>query len=150
MERKNPFGGGRSVEVKNKAPAPVQTTAEQLLRIATELQEREVRKPDQAILDSHELAEYHYSKRKKFEERIRMVRDHAPLWIRYAEWEERQNEFERARSIFERAIDLDFRFPSLWIRYAEMEMRNRFINHARNVFERAVGLLPRIDQLWLK
>jgi hypothetical protein len=56
----------------------------------------------------------------------------------------------RARSIYERAIDVDYRNITIWIKYAEMEMKNKFINHARNVWDRAVVLLPRVDQLWYK
>ncbi len=57
-------------------------------------------------------------------------------------------EFRRARSIFERAIQVDYKNISLWLKYVEMEMRNKFLNHARNVFERAVDYLPRVDQFW--
>ncbi len=71
-------------------------------------------------------------------------------WIKYALWEESQRDFERARSIFERAMDVDYRNPTLWIKYAEMEMRNKNVNHARNVWDRAVTLLPRISQFWYK
>lgn len=56
----------------------------------------------------------------------------------------------RARSIYLRALDIDYRNPTLWLKYAEMEMRNRFVNSARNVWDRAVTLLPRIDQFWYK
>jgi hypothetical protein len=56
----------------------------------------------------------------------------------------------RARSIFERAIDIDYKHPPLWIKYAEFEMRRKFINHARNVWDRAVTLLPRVDLFWYK
>ena len=59
-------------------------------------------------------------------------------------------EFQRARSIFERAIDVDPFNISLWIRYAENEMKNKFINHARNIWERAVSILPRVEHLWSK
>lgn len=72
------------------------------------------------------------------------------VWLKYAAWEESQKEFERARSIFERILDIDYQSPSIWLKYSEMEMRNRFINRARNVWDRAVQLLPRVDQLWFK
>lgn len=55
-----------------------------------------------------------------------------------------------ARSVFERALDVEHRSPPLWIRYAEMEMRTRNINHARNIWDRAVATLPRVDQFWYK
>ena len=66
----------------------------------------------------------------------------------YAAWEEGQKDFRRARSVWERTLDVTYTNPTVWLRYAEMEMRHRFINHARNVWDRAVSLLPRVDQLW--
>jgi len=72
------------------------------------------------------------------------------VWIQYATWEEKMKEFERARSIFERALEIDHRNSALWIRYADFEIRNKFVNHARNVYDRAVTLLPRVDQFWYK
>ena len=72
------------------------------------------------------------------------------MWLKYAQWEESQKEFERSRSIFERIIDIDYQNPTVWLKYSEMEMRNRFVNRARNVWDRAVQLLPRVDQLWFK
>ena len=59
------------------------------------------------------------------------------------------NYFQR-RSVFERALDVDYRNQTLWLKYAEMEMKNKFINHARNVWDRAVTLHPRVDAFWFK
>lgn len=70
--------------------------------------------------------------------------------MQYAQWEESQKDYRRARSVWERALDVSYASVTLWLKYAEMEMRARFINHARNVWDRAVTLLPRIDQLWYK
>ena len=56
----------------------------------------------------------------------------------------------RARSIFERAIEIDYQNTTLWLKYAEVEMKNKFPDHARNIWERATGYLPRIDQFWYK
>jgi hypothetical protein len=75
----------------------------------------------------------------------------APPYARaaqYAIWEEGQKDFRRARSVWERTLDVTYTNASVWLKYAEMEMRHRFINHARNVWDRAVSLLPRVDQLW--
>ena len=47
--------------VKNKMPAPVQITAEQLLREAQERQEQDSKPPRQKITDPDELADYRYS-----------------------------------------------------------------------------------------
>jgi crooked neck len=65
-------------------------------------------------------------------------------------WEELQGDLARARSVWERALDVNYRATALWLRYAEMEMKAKAINHARNVWDRAVSLLPRVDQLWYK
>ncbi|GAB4857491.1 Crooked neck-like protein 1 [Ancistrocladus abbreviatus] len=140
----------RPTRVKNKTPAPIQITAEQILREARERQESEIRPPKQKITDSTELADYRLRKRKEFEDLIRRVRWNIGVWVKYAQWEESQKDFKRARSVWERALEVDYRNHTLWLKYAEMEMKNKFINHARNIWDRAVSLLPRIDQLWYK
>ncbi|XP_020097506.1 protein crooked neck-like [Ananas comosus] len=140
----------RPVRVKNKAPAPIQITAEQILREARELRDREIRPPKREIAGPDELAEHRLRWRAEFEGRLRRGRSSASAWAKYARWEESQGDFPRARSVWERALDVDYRNRTLWLEYAEFEMRNRFVNHARNVWDRAVSLLPRVDQLWYK
>lgn len=141
----------RGNQVQNKAPAPLQITAEQILREAQERRDDQpFAAPEQKITDKEELNSYRMTKRKEFEDQLRRQRQNMGMWIRYAKWEENQKEFERARSIFERAMDIDYRTPGTWLKYAEMEMRSGFANHARNVWDRAVQLLPRVDQLWYK
>lgn len=54
----------------------------------------------------------------------------------------------RARSIYERALDVDHRNVTLWLKYAEMEMKSRQVNHARNIWDRAITILPRVNQFW--
>lgn len=39
--------------------------------------------------------------------------------MQYALWEASQGEFERARSIFERALDVEPTAVSLWLKYTE-------------------------------
>ncbi|XP_024371438.1 uncharacterized protein [Physcomitrium patens] len=140
----------RPTRVKNKTPAPVQITAEQILREARERQEAEIRPPKQKIIDAEELAEHRLRKRKEYEDLIRRVRWNTSVWVKYAQWEEIQKDFPRARSIWERALEVDYTNATLWLKYTEMEMKNKFVNHARNVWDRAVSLLPRIEQLWYK
>ncbi|GJR55345.1 crooked neck-like protein 1 [Tanacetum coccineum] len=140
----------RPTRVKNKTPAPVQITAEQILREARERQEAEIRPPKQKITDPTELADYRLRKRKEFEDLIRRVRWNKSVWVKYAKWEESQKDFNRARSVWERALDVDYRDHTMWLKYADVEMKNKFIQHARNVWDRAVTLLPRVDQLWYK
>merc|ERR1719399_2624863 len=61
-----------------------------------------------------------------------------------------QQQFRRARSIYERALHIEYQDVSLWLKYLEMEMKNKFVNHARNLFDRVCQLLPRVDQFWYK
>ena len=125
-------------QVKNRAPAPIQITAEQLLREAKERGIDEIDKaPDVHIKDREELLHYQTTKRKGFEDQLRGKRVSTTLWARYALWEASQKEFERARSVFERALDVDYKSQTLWLKYAEMEMKHKFINHARNIWDRS-------------
>ncbi|XP_005191049.2 protein crooked neck [Musca domestica] len=138
-------------KVKNKAPAEVQITAEQLLR---EAKERDLEilppPPKQKISDPAELADYQQRKRKVFEDNLRKNRMVVSHWIKYAQWEESQKEIQRARSIWERALDNDHRNITIWLKYAEMEMKNKQVNHARNLWDRAVTIMPRVNQFWYK
>jgi len=136
--------------VKNKAAAPIQISAEQLLREAVDRQEPGVQAPTTRFADLEELHEYQGRKRREFEDYVRRNRVNMNNWLRYAMFELEQKEYRRARSIFERALDVDSTNPALWIRYSEAEMKERNINHARNVLDRAVTILPRVDKLWFK
>lgn len=136
--------------VKNKAPSAIQISAEQLLREAVDRQEPGLQAPTQRFADLEELHEFQGRKRREFEDYVRRNRINMNNWMRYAQWELEQKEFKRARSIFERALDVDATSVTLWIRYIEAEMKTRNINHARNLLDRAVTILPRIDKLWYK
>ncbi|KAI9626137.1 hypothetical protein H4Q26_015883 [Puccinia striiformis f. sp. tritici PST-130] len=112
----------RALGVKNRATAPVQITAKQLLHKAQERQETIHSAPHQ--------------KRKEFEEVIRQTRQdvsiYFPLfwespdnpvlqaWTKLATWEASQNEFARACSVFKRALDLAPTTEKLWLTYCEM------------------------------
>jgi crooked neck len=41
-------------------------------------------------------------------------------WHKYAAWEASQKEWERARSVYERCIDVDYKHHPTWLRYAEV------------------------------
>ncbi|KAH9915734.1 pre-mRNA-splicing factor CLF1 [Fomitopsis serialis] len=122
-------GGHHARSIKNRAPAAIQVTAEQLLRDAQERQESQFRAPKQL----------RGRKREEFEKRIRQTRSNIKEWLQYANWEASQGEYARSRSVFERALDVDPR-----------SLKGRNVQHARNLFDRAVTLLPRVDQLWYK
>ena len=105
--------------VKSKQPAPMQVTAEQILREAHERQEDEAYiAPKQKITDPEELAVYRMRERKHFEDRLRMSRNAMGTWLKYAAFEEAQRDFERARSVYERALDVDHRNTTLWLKYS--------------------------------
>ncbi|KAG8382147.1 hypothetical protein BUALT_Bualt05G0046400 [Buddleja alternifolia] len=102
------------------------------------------------LTDATELGDYRLRKRKEYEDLIRRVRWNKIVWVKYAKWEESQKDFARARSVWERALEVDYRDHTLWLKYADFEMKNKFVNLARNVWNRAVELLPRVDYLWYK
>lgn len=141
----------KAAKVKSKLPAEVQITAEQLLREANDRKLEQVpAPPKQRITNQYELKEYQMRKRKEFEDNIRKNRTLPSNWLKYGQWEESQQEYARARSVYERALDTDHRNFTIWLKYAEMEMRNKQINHARNIWDRAVTILPRTNQFWFK
>ncbi|KAI5808882.1 hypothetical protein DFH27DRAFT_509991 [Peziza echinospora] len=137
-------------KVKNKSASALQVSAEQILREAFERQEPGLQAPTQRFADLEELHEFQGRKRKEFEDYVRRNRVNMNNWMRYANWELEQKEYVRARSIFERALDVDSRSVVLWLRYIEAEMKTRNINHARNLLDRAVTILPRVDKFWYK
>lgn len=134
--------------MKNKAVAPLQISAEQILLEAFERKEEPLRVEKQTVVDLEELHEYQGRKRKEFEDALRVKRIDIGQWQRYALWEVEQKEMDRARSIFERALDVDPTHVPLWIKYIQTELKERNINYARNVLDRAVTVLPRVDKLW--
>ncbi|PWN53854.1 hypothetical protein IE53DRAFT_383595 [Violaceomyces palustris] len=140
----------RAPRIKNRAPAPVQISAEQLLREAQERQTPAHVAPKQRVEDFEELEEYRGRRRKEFEDAIMRLRSNMTNWIKYATWEASQGEMDRCRSIYERALDTDPHHIPLWLRYTEQELKTRNVQHARNLYDRAVSILPRIDQLWYK
>lgn len=143
-------GTTKSLDVKNKTPAPIQISAEHLLREALERQGEEVKRQRTRFVDEEELQEYKTAKRREFEDHLRRQRHHIGEWIKYADWEAGQKEFLRARSVFERALNIDFQNTKLWQHYLDMETKNKFVNSARNLYDRVCQLLPRHDQFWFK
>ncbi|KAL0408074.1 UNVERIFIED_CONTAM: Crooked neck-like protein 1 [Sesamum radiatum] len=140
----------RLTRAKNKTHAVIQIAAEQLFREAREIQEREIRTPKHNVTDATQLGDYRLRKRKEFEDLIRRVRGNKSVWVKYAKWEESQEDYARARSVWERALEVDYRDHTLWLKYADFEMKNKFVNDARNVWDRATQLLHGVDQLWYK
>ena len=99
----------RIPKIKNYTPAAVQITAEQLIREVPSFRTDEPRAASRVhVMDADELDDYKYKMRKEFEEKLRMHRHHMGTWLRYAEWEAGIGEFQRSRSVFERAMDIDY------------------------------------------
>jgi crooked neck len=138
------------IQVKNKAPSTRQITAEQLLREATDAPAREKASLTREFRDEGDLNQYRMMKRKEFEDSLRRHRHSVPTWIKYAKWEEAQGEFRRVRSIYERALQVDYQNVSIWLKYIEMEISNKFVNHARALYDRVVSILPKVHQFWFR
>lgn len=145
------FKKSKITKVRNKSAAPVQITAEQLLREAKERElEATPRPPQQKLTTETEKREYQLQKRQDYENNIRKDRMKIITWMNYANFETSQNEIGRARNVFERAIAIHFRTITLWLKYAEMEIQSKQVQHARNLFDRALNILPRANQIWFK
>lgn len=87
--------------------------------------------------DTGELAEdYQIRKRAEFEDRIGTSFRSSGMWIDYANWEMKNKLFDRARSVFVRAISSLPTEDELWHKYIHMEERLGNVAVARNVFER--------------
>ncbi|KAI8868680.1 crooked neck-like protein [Ramicandelaber brevisporus] len=137
-------------QTRNRAPAPVQITAEQLVADVAAHNQRPVpRKPAIVIQNEGELASYRLRERTKFEDNIRRRRDNISNWIRYALWEEAQADLRRARSVFERAVESDPYNVQLYNKYLDFEVRNGNVNLARNLYDKVTVILPLETQFWL-
>ncbi|CXI48699.1 pre-mRNA-splicing factor CLF1, putative [Plasmodium berghei] len=143
------YTNSKNIQVKNKNAADVQITAEQLIKEALDFEEVE-KKVNYNLIDEDELNEYKISKRKEFEDSIRKRRYLINTYIKYALWEIKQKDIKRCRSVFERALNIDYTNKNLWLKYIEVELTNKNINSARNLLERVVLLLPLENIFWKK
>ena len=103
----------RATRVKNKSAAPIQITAEQIVREAKERQDDTYIAPRQKITNTEELYEYRLKKRKEFEDVIRRTYWDTKVWTRYAKWEEAKG-ISRAESVWEQSLDQNYKVP-VWI-----------------------------------
>lgn len=132
----------------SKDVAP-QVTSSQILREAFESKQLRWQKPQQSIQDLVDLRSFQITKRREYEQQINKNRLNYGQWLRYAKWEvEFNRDFARARSIYERALEVDVEHVPFWTQYIRMELNHRNANHARNLLERGVTILPRIHKLW--
>lgn len=125
-----PARGGAHLQTKSRGAASIQITAEQLLRESAALQSDEAKVPtgQKRVLDQDELNEYRIRKRKGYEDALRRSRGNVNTWISYGVWEAEQQDFRRARSVFERAIEVDYEKTEVWNKYLDIEIKNGFVN----------------------
>ncbi|KAG5421427.1 CLF1 [Candida metapsilosis] len=106
-------------------------------------------RPKQTIQDLEELYLNQQTKRKEFEQQLNKNRLNYGQWLRYARWElDHNHDFARARSIMERALDVNIEHVPFWTSYIQFELIHRNVNHARNLLERATKILPKVNKLW--
>ena len=79
--------------------------------------------PKRKITDKEELQEYKLKQRKYFEDMIRKNQTSLQSWLRYAAFEAKMKEWQRARSVYERALNGQYKSIPLWIKYTEMECK---------------------------
>ncbi|KEG14595.1 crooked neck [Trypanosoma grayi] len=130
-----------------------QLTAAQLIADAQEMQRMADPGNDstRVVINSpEELALYRQKTRTDLEERVKRGYSLLGNWVKYARWEAQQKDFERMRSVLERAVKFHGTNPVLWRDYAELEEEYGFVNHARGVWDRGVTALPAAVDLWLK
>lgn len=126
-----------------------QTTSEQILQDAFSMKDLPLQRPKQSIQDLDELRSYQLTKRKEYEQQLNKNRLNFGQWLRYAKWEvEHNHDFARARSIYERALEVNIQHIPFWTHYIQFELSHKNINHARNILDRGVTTLPRVDKLW--
>lgn len=135
-------------EAKDKL-ADVQISSEGILKDAYDMKNGDIKRPSQKIQDLEELRSYQLNKRREFEQHLNKNRLNYGQWLRYARWEiDMNHDFARARSIFERALEVDVEHIPFWTHYVQFELTHRNINHARNLLDRGVTVLPMRSKLW--
>ncbi|KAG2735213.1 hypothetical protein G9P44_001427 [Scheffersomyces stipitis] len=129
--------------------APVQVTSEQILSDAFQSRDRPLERPKQSIQDLEELRSFQQKKRKEYEQQLNKNRLNFGQFLRYAKWEVNHNhDFPRARSILERALDVNVQHVPFWVQYIQLELSHKNVNHALNLLDRATTTLPRVNKLW--
>lgn len=132
-----------------ETPAPMQVSSEQILQDAFDLRDEPLRKQQHSIEDLEELRSFQLNKRKEYEQQLNKNRLNFGQWLRYARWEiDHNHDFARARSIFERALQVSVQHIPFWTHYIKFELSHKNVNHGRNLLDRAVTILPRVDKLW--
>lgn len=136
-------------QLKTSKTAETQVTSAEILAEAHDIKQTDFKKPSLTIQDLDELRLFQLAKRRDYEQQLNKNRLNYGQWMRYAKWEiDHNNDFKRARSIFERALEVNVQHVPFWVRYIELELLHKNVNHARNLLDRAVTTMPRTDKFW--
>uniref|UniRef100_A0A0N5ARS9 Pre-mRNA-splicing factor SYF1 n=1 Tax=Syphacia muris TaxID=451379 RepID=A0A0N5ARS9_9BILA len=69
------------------------------------------------------------------------------IWISFAKFYEKSGEIEKAREVFEKALQSNYvkvdDLATVWCEYAEMELRHKDQHNARKLMQRATAIPPR-------
>lgn len=87
MFKKKTLRQMRVPELKDKTPAPVQISAEQLIADPDLGMMGDIKLPMRDIMSHDELEDYKKNKRNEFETKVRRYKYQIGNWIKYAEWE---------------------------------------------------------------
>src|SRR4051812_33873371 len=107
----------QATKVKNRTPAAAQITAEQILQDAWARTPAYAPKQISTLVATNkEGPETTQFKRLHFEEILRRNRGSIGTWIKYAAYETNMSQVERARSVYERALEVEPRNVTLWLK----------------------------------
>jgi crooked neck len=135
----------------NQNVSSIQITAEQLILESVSRTKDRPRLPELENQTQAEIDDLRFKRRQAWERNVSRNLCTYNTFIRYARWEEDIGEIDKARSVYERALEFSrFREPTVWICYVDMELRHKQIAYALNVLERSITILPRHDRFWLK
>lgn len=99
--------------------------------------------------DLEEFRSWQLVKRREFEQQLNKNRLNFGQWLRYARWEANEcHDLARARSVYERALDVDVAYVPFWVQYIRFELAHKAVSHARNLLDRATSVLPYVAKLW--
>ena len=139
------------IVIHNRNKSSIQITAEQLILESVSRMKDRPKLPGLDRDTVMETEDLRFKRRQAWELNVGRNLCSYQTFIRYARWEEDVGDYDRSRSVFERALEFSrFREPDVWNCYIDMELRHKNINRARNLLERAVTILPRYDQFWLR
>uniref|UniRef100_A0A8U8CDT5 Pre-mRNA-splicing factor Syf1-like N-terminal HAT-repeats domain-containing protein n=1 Tax=Geospiza parvula TaxID=87175 RepID=A0A8U8CDT5_GEOPR len=133
-------------KVKNKAPAEVQITAEQLLREAKERELELLPPPPQQMITDLRYKEV--DRARSIYERFVLVHPSVKNWIKYACFEEKHSYLAHARKVYERAVEFfgeEHMDEHLYVAFAKFEENQKEFDRVRVIYKYALDRIPKQD-----